>query len=239
MTAIPDGIVRPRDLNQSLRRYFIDVFQSAQVRTWPSGLRVLDLGGHKVGKRGQFDLGRYGFQVTCLNITLAKCPHVQGDAAALPFADGLFDAVVCAELLEHVYDPRLVIREIARVLKPEGRLLATVPFLVQIHGDPHDFGRYTDTFWCRLLGECGFDGVVAERQGAFWSVILDAFRVMLIERRRRRPGRRAWHAILERLIIRGRHRAIAMEFEATSTDTAASFTTGFGIVGRKTEARRP
>ena len=52
---------------------------------------------------------------------------VRGTAYGLPFADGTFDAVVAAEVLEHLPDDRLAMSELVRVLKPGGRLAVTVP----------------------------------------------------------------------------------------------------------------
>lgn len=49
------------------------------------------------------------------------------DALRLPFADDSFDAVICSEVLEHVPDWRAVLPEIARVLRPGGRLCVSVP----------------------------------------------------------------------------------------------------------------
>lgn len=47
--------------------------------------------------------------------------------AALPFADGVFDAVFCTEVLEHLTHPERCMREIRRVLAPGGRLILSVP----------------------------------------------------------------------------------------------------------------
>ncbi len=50
-----------------------------------------------------------------------------GDGLRLPFPDGIFDAVVCSEVLEHVPDNAGVVGEIARLLKPGGVAALTVP----------------------------------------------------------------------------------------------------------------
>jgi SAM-dependent methyltransferase len=52
---------------------------------------------------------------------------VNGDALTLPFADGAFDRVIAAEVLEHVADHGAAMAELARVLRPGGTLAATVP----------------------------------------------------------------------------------------------------------------
>ena len=51
-----------------------------------------------------------------------------GDATALRFADASLDAILCLDVLEHVPDFRAALREFARVLKPGGALLLTVPW---------------------------------------------------------------------------------------------------------------
>ncbi|TDE26890.1 class I SAM-dependent methyltransferase [Actinomadura sp. 6K520] len=52
-------------------------------------------------------------------------PRVQADARRLPFRDGAFDAVVAVNMLYHLDDPGLALREAHRVLAPGGMLLAS------------------------------------------------------------------------------------------------------------------
>ncbi|MDU3396794.1 MAG: class I SAM-dependent methyltransferase [Clostridiales bacterium] len=48
-------------------------------------------------------------------------------AEKTPYEDNQFDSVICLELLEHVANPEIVLKEIGRVLKTEGKLFLSVP----------------------------------------------------------------------------------------------------------------
>lgn len=54
---------------------------------------------------------------------LARIQYIQGDAMALPFADGSFDALTIAFGIRNVQDPAKALGEFRRVLRPGGRLV--------------------------------------------------------------------------------------------------------------------
>lgn len=82
-------------------------------------------------------------------------PDVFADGAALPFHDEAFDTVLLLEVLEHVAEPERVISEIARVLKPGGSLLLSMPFLYPLHDAPHDYQRYTAPGLAHVIHHAG------------------------------------------------------------------------------------
>ena len=59
--------------------------------------------------------------------TGAEADVKEGDALSLPFADGEFDRIVAAEVLEHIPADIQAIRELARVLRPGGTMAVSVP----------------------------------------------------------------------------------------------------------------
>jgi len=61
----------------------------------------------------------------------------------LPFRDNTFDGVLSLAVLEHVNDPFLCARELIRVVKPGGKILAMIPFLQAEHGYPSHYANFT------------------------------------------------------------------------------------------------
>jgi len=226
-----------RDFAYSLRRYFVDDFHFRHVSLLPARSHLLDLGGNRIGKRGGFDIEQYGFQVVYANLSLAKTPDLQADAGCLPFPMNRFDGVICSELLEHVMEPRVVLAEIHRVLRPGGLTLICVPFLKQIHGDPYDYGRYTDFYWQENLARIGFNDIHVEKQGLFWSVLVDMIRDFAYDKTTRGGiWSRSW---MLKLVSFGlgvcKQKAVKWDSRAVSAegDFPHKFTTGFGITAVK------
>lgn len=62
----------------------------------------------------------------------------------VPLKDSSQDAVFLFNILEHVNVHDRVLSEVRRLLKRGGKLYGTIPFLVNVHPDPHDFVRLTD-----------------------------------------------------------------------------------------------
>lgn len=62
----------------------------------------------------------------------------------LPFEPASFDTIILSDVLEHLYEPDALWREMSRVLRPKGRVLCSVPFFYWLHESPHDYYRYTE-----------------------------------------------------------------------------------------------
>lgn len=91
------------------------------------------------------------------------------DIQTMPVADASFDTVLSAEVLEHVPDPEKALREIIRVLKPGGKLVMSIPHLMYLHNEPHDFYRYTKYGLRTLLERVGFTIEYLEPSGGIFS----------------------------------------------------------------------
>lgn len=65
------------------------------------------------------------------------------DGEIIPFEDNTFDAIICTEVLEHVYNHQTLVDEMYRVSKPNAKAIITIPFSARYHYIPYDFFRYT------------------------------------------------------------------------------------------------
>ena len=91
------------------------------------------------------------------------------DATAIPFGTGSVDALVCVSVLEHISQVQAAFAEFARVLRPAGILLLTVPFCYPVH-DQQDYWRWTDQALTGSLAE-HFDVLQVTKLGGRVSTI--------------------------------------------------------------------
>lgn len=104
-------------------------------RVLPPGGRVLDVGCASGGllRRLEDVAGhRAGLELSPVAAAAAAavCDEVVGlalDDAAVPFADGSFDVVVCADVLEHLPDPDAALRRVGRWVAPGGSVVISLP----------------------------------------------------------------------------------------------------------------
>jgi len=73
-------------------------------------------------------LRKHGFNVTCGDINQERPDYVYTNMEQPPpFADHAFDFVTCMEGVEHVINPTALVSELARIVKPGGHVIITMP----------------------------------------------------------------------------------------------------------------
>jgi SAM-dependent methyltransferase len=146
---------------------------AAFTREVPAGARLLDAGSGEGVHAALFPQARY------IGVDLAvgdprwnyRGLDAVADLTALPFRDGAFSACINIVTLEHVREPRLALREIARSLEPGGRLLMAVPHEWEVHQAPHDYFRYTRYGAAYLLEQAGFEKIEIRPAGGYFRLL--------------------------------------------------------------------
>jgi SAM-dependent methyltransferase len=106
-----------------------------------------------------------------------RCSLVKGDLLNIPFRAGSFDACRIDRVLQHIHEPKRAIRELIRILKPEGMLVAFdndwETFSINL--DDEELADRIRRFWRnsfasgrigrdlpRILQDCGVENIHAE-----------------------------------------------------------------------------
>ncbi|MSO55873.1 MAG: SAM-dependent methyltransferase [Acidobacteria bacterium] len=158
----------------SVRRQGLDLDLEAVAGTLNG--RVLEIGCGRTGRRGRFRPPTDGIsRWVYVDRDLWRSPNVCGNAGHLPIRSSVFDAIVCLEVLEYVWQPAAALAEIHRVLKPGGTLVLSTPFLHRVDA-ADDYWRFTEPALRRLLHESGFEVVRCLAQGSAFAVAASVLR---------------------------------------------------------------
>ena len=114
------------------------------------------------------------------------------DGDIFPYKDHSFDAVLCNQVLEHVFTPDRFLQEIHRVLAIDGRLLLTVPFVWDEHEQPFDYARYSSFGLKSLLEKNGFVIIRHEKIGADATILFQLTNAYLFKITQSWPKFRKW-----------------------------------------------
>jgi SAM-dependent methyltransferase len=120
----------------AVRKPLVDWLRAQDV----AGARVLDVGA---GDRPYDALLRGAAEVVALDVPGNVHADLHGSLDALPVADASFDVALCLQVLEHVDDPAGAVRELRRVVRPGGRVLASTHGVYPFHPNPDDLWRWT------------------------------------------------------------------------------------------------
>ncbi len=151
--------------------------------------------GQKVLDVGALDLnGSYKkifINQEYIGLDIKAGPNVQiipSEPYNWPIEDDSFDAVICGQVLEHVEDDTAIMKEMVRVLKPNGLICIIVPSAGPEHDKP-DYRRYTRETLTRLAMKAGLDLLECNYNphGDWKDITLVAQKPMVAPKKKGRP----------------------------------------------------
>ena len=146
-------LLYPRPTTEGHQRRRLREFVAAM----PPSATIVDLGS---------SLKRLSASILCLDLIPTPGVDLVGDLHRIPLQDDALDAIICTGVLEHIEDPSRVVEEFRRVLRPGGRVYASLPFLQGYHPSPTDFRRFTRDGARQLFSRFQVDQLVNTRGSA-------------------------------------------------------------------------
>jgi len=137
LKALYRKLPEPPSMNYKFRRPAHDLYGLLP----PNGV-LFDIGSKDA--RSRHSQARPDVKIVCVDIQPGHGVDLVADAHDLHMvADNSVDMVICANVLEHVRYPQRVVKEIHRILKPQGAVFIAIPFVFRFHADPDDFYRFS------------------------------------------------------------------------------------------------
>lgn len=155
----------------------------------PAGSKILDAGAGE-GRNKEFcshldysslDSGEYDGVGNKQGLHKGSRDYSKVDIIAdiedIPIKDATYDAVLCVEVLEHVKNPNVALKEIYRVLKKGGTLILTAPFNSLTHYAPHFYSTgFSSYYYNHHLTELGFEIIELKPNGNFFEYMAQELR---------------------------------------------------------------
>ncbi len=97
---------------------------------------------------------------------------IVSDISEIPAPDNSFDIVLCTEVLEHTPDPLATLKELARLTKPQGKMILTAPFCSLTHFAPYHYSTGFSSYWYeKHLDKLGFSLIEISPNGGWFDYI--------------------------------------------------------------------
>lgn len=138
---------------------------------------AIDVGAGGGPYRGLLE--KAGFAIKGLDIAPGPGVDIVGTAERTGLPDESADLVLCTQVLEHTRAPWLAMREFARILRPGGRVVISVPHVWFYHPHPHDYWRVTAEGMAALFEEGGLRMVSVVPQGGSAATLFQVLNFLM------------------------------------------------------------
>lgn len=160
-----------------------------KLKKIPVGKRILDAGAgelqfKKFCKHLEYvsqDFAQYNGEGNTLGLQTKTWSYdgidIISDISSIPQPDQSFDAIMCIEVLEHIPDPILAIKEFSRLLKKDGQLIITAPFCSLTHFAPYHFATgFNKYYYEKHLSDHNFEIIEMTPNGNYFEFLASEVR---------------------------------------------------------------
>ncbi len=111
----------------------------------------------------------------------SKEKFIDADIKDLPFISNSIDTIILTQVLEHIDEPFKALNEVKRVLKKDGILILSVPFIYHAHATPYDYFRFSEYGLKSICKNYSFEILEFHQQGYVGTTLVSILNGFLWE----------------------------------------------------------
>ena len=142
-------------LNKSILRIFqLEIFKKFRIEG-----DIIEFGASDKINENFCSPGLKNCKITFSNINSSNKEYLNIDLQKKISLETKYDFVVIFNVLEHLLDPNLALRNLSTICKKNGKIIGSTPFLFRVHGAPKDYSRFTKDHLVELLKSNNFKDI--------------------------------------------------------------------------------
>ena len=132
------------------------VFQKETFKNFKINGDIIEFGASDEIDKNFCNINQKDCHITYSNIDSSNKKYLNIDLQKKINLETKYDYIVIFNVLEHLLDPNLAVRNLSTICKKDGKIIGSTPFLFRIHGAPKDYSRFTKDHLIELLKSNNF-----------------------------------------------------------------------------------
>ena len=141
--------------NRSILRIFqIEIFKKFKING-----DIIEFGASEEIEKNFCNSKLKNCKISYSNINSSNKEFVNIDLQEKILIELKYDYIIIFNVLEHLLDPNLALRNLSKICKKNGKIIGSTPFLFRVHGAPKDYSRFTKDHLIELLKSSNFKDI--------------------------------------------------------------------------------
>ena len=132
------------------------VFQKETFKNFKINGDIIEFGASDEIDKNFCNINQKDCHITYSNIDSSNKKYLNIDLQKKINLEKKYDYIIIFNVLEHLLDPNLAVRNLSTICKKDGKIIGSTPFLFRIHGAPKDYSRFTKDHLIELLKSNNF-----------------------------------------------------------------------------------
>ena len=141
--------------NKSILRIFqLEIFKKFQING-----DIIEFGASDEIEKNFCNSKLKNCKISYSNINSSNREFLNIDLQKKILIELKYDYIIIFNVLEHLLDPNLALRNLSTICKNNGKIIGSTPFLFRVHGAPKDYSRFTKDHLVELLKSSNFKDI--------------------------------------------------------------------------------